>query len=192
LSKIKIGIDPGHGGKDRANRGPTGYIEADGVLDISKACAEELLQNGFEVEMTRQKDESLSLKARADILNKANVDIAISIHTNAVSDYRVRGIETIHSVFTEGIGDELAKVLAKQLSVDLDLPIRRVFCLDNAKTPHKDDYYGIIRKTRMPCVIVEVEFHSNPKAEALLKDSDFRKRVGISIAKGIINFSEVS
>ena len=37
----KIFIDPGHGGSDTANRGPTGYVEAYGVLDIAlrlKAC----------------------------------------------------------------------------------------------------------------------------------------------------------
>jgi len=35
MKKFKVEIDPGHGGKDRANRGPTGYIEADGVLQMS-------------------------------------------------------------------------------------------------------------------------------------------------------------
>jgi N-acetylmuramoyl-L-alanine amidase len=36
MSKFKGAIDPGHGGHDRCNRGPSGYVEADGVLKISK------------------------------------------------------------------------------------------------------------------------------------------------------------
>lgn len=35
LIMYKITIDPGHGGRDHANRGPTGYIEAEGTLKIA-------------------------------------------------------------------------------------------------------------------------------------------------------------
>lgn len=185
----KIGIDPGHGGSDRSNRGPTGYIEADGVLDISKHCANELLNNGYEIVMTRDKDTSLSLRTRANILNKAGVDIAVSIHSNAAGDHRVRGIETIHSINPNSPGQKLARVIYDRLKNDLGLPGRRVFSRESETTPGTD-YYGMIKHTTMPCVIVEVEFHSNPKAEALLKDPDFRKRVGVSIARGITEFCE--
>ncbi len=187
----KIGIDPGHGGKDRANRGLTGYIEADGVLDISKHCANHLLENGYEITMTRERDETLSLRTRADILNKAQVDIAVSIHSNATGDYKVRGVETIHSINQNSPGKKLARIIYDRLHNDLGLPGRRVFSRESETNPGTD-YYGIIKHTAMPCVIVEVEFHSNPKAEALLKDPDFRKRAGVSIAEGIMEFREVS
>jgi len=94
----KIGIDPGHGGTDRANVGSTGYVEADGVLDMSLACREDLIRAGFKVVMTRETDQSLTLDQRAAILNQAKVDYAISIHTNAAAVPSVRGIETIYSI----------------------------------------------------------------------------------------------
>ena len=48
----RIVIDAGHGGSDRANRGPTGYVEADGVLDISLKLRKILADSGYTVMMT--------------------------------------------------------------------------------------------------------------------------------------------
>lgn len=187
MRTVKIGIDPGHGGTDRSNVGPTGYIEADGALDIALVCRDELVRAGYDVVMTRERDETLSLTERANIFNRAGVDLAVSIHTNAAMP-GVRGIETIHSIY-KGAGQELACVIANRLQVDLNLPLRRVFSRES-ETKVGKDYYGIIRLTRMPCVIVEVEFHSNPDAERLLKEDWFRQKAGISIANGIISFME--
>lgn len=183
-----IGIDPGHGGSDRANRGPTGYVEADGVLDMALACRDELIEKGSAVVMTRENDKTLSLSERASIFNKAEVDVAVSIHTNAAAASSIRGIETIYSI-CGGSGKQMAEVLSRRLKNDLGLTIRRVFSRESEEHPGTD-YYGIIRKTVMPCVIIEVEFHSNPEAESLLKNSDFRHRAGVSIAHGIMNFIE--
>ena len=185
----KIGIDAGHGGKDRANRGPTGYVEADGVLHISKVVRDELKKQGCQVIMTREKDQTLKISDRARIFNRAGVDVGVSIHTNAAASSKVRGVETIHSIHG-GRGKRLAEIIAQRLHSDLCVPLRRVFSRESRVNPGKD-YYGIIRGTFMPCVIVEVEFHSNPEAERLLKDIAFRERAGKSIAKGIMEFLEV-
>ena len=155
---------------------------------MSLACRDELVRAGYDVVMTRETDQTLSLEERAAIFNQANVDLAVSIHTNAFKNTQVRGIETIHSIHGER-GQGLALVIANRLQVDLNLPLRRVFSRESETKPGKD-YYGIIRLTRMPCVIVEVEFHSNPDAERLLKEDWFRQKAGVSIAQGIIGFME--
>lgn len=188
MRTVKIGIDPGHGGSDRANRGPTGYVEADGVLDMSMYCRRELIDAGYTVIMSRWGDQTLSLAERADIFNQAGVDLAVSIHTNAFKNPQVRGIETIHSIHG-GRGKGLAAVIANRLQVDLNLPLKRVFSWESETKPGKDRM-AIIRLTRMPCVIAEVEFHTNPDSEKLLKESWFRKKAGASIAQGIISFVE--
>lgn len=45
--------------------GPTGYVEADGVLDVALACREAFLNAGYEVVMTRETDKSLTVSQRA-------------------------------------------------------------------------------------------------------------------------------
>lgn len=130
----KIGIDPGHGGADRSNVGPTGYVEADGVLDISLACREELIKAGYKVVMTREADQTLSLDQRATILNRAKVDYAVSIHTNATANPGVRGIETIYSIHGTR-GKKLARVIYERLHKDLGIPQRRTFCRESESSP---------------------------------------------------------
>jgi N-acetylmuramoyl-L-alanine amidase len=58
---MKVCLDPGHGGKDRGNRGPTGYVEADGTLDIALRVRSILKKKGIDPIMTRDKDITVSL-----------------------------------------------------------------------------------------------------------------------------------
>lgn len=180
----KICIDPGHGGADRANRGPTGYIEADGVLDISLRLAAKLRAAGHQVKLTRDKDMTLSLAERARIANNWGADIFISEHTNA-GPLTARGVEVIHSIHG-GNGKKLAQFIYDEL-IAIGLPGRRIFSRESIKHPGYD-YYGVIRMTKMPAVIVESEFHSHPEAEKLLKDPAWREKIAEAQARAILKF----
>jgi N-acetylmuramoyl-L-alanine amidase len=50
----RVVFDAGHGGRDRFNVGPGGYVEADATLIMATAAAKKLGRNGVEVDMTRQ------------------------------------------------------------------------------------------------------------------------------------------
>ena len=47
------------------------------------------------------------------------------------------------------------------------------------------DYYHVIREAKMPSVLVECAFHTNPTEEALLKTPAFRQLLAEAIANGI-------
>lgn len=183
---VKICIDPGHGGADRANRGPTGYVEADGVLDISLRLAAKLRAAGHQVKLTREKDMTLSLAERARIANSWGADIFISEHTNA-GPAEARGAEVIHSIHG-GPGQRLAQLIYNEL-VAIGLPGRKVYSRESQNHPGQD-YYGVIRMTKMPAVIVESEFHTNPEAEKLLKDPSWREKIAEAQARAILKFLE--
>lgn len=87
-------IDAGHGGKD------PGAVSADKktyekniVLDISLRLADKIKSEypDVTVVMTRDKDEFIPLNVRADIANKANADLFISIHVNAARNSSASG-----------------------------------------------------------------------------------------------------
>ena len=81
---IKITADAGHGGSDRYNRGPNGYVEADGNLQRVKLLKTKLEGTGaFQVTLTRDCDKSLPLTQRAKIAIAAGADLFISDHSNA-------------------------------------------------------------------------------------------------------------
>ena len=94
--RFTLVIDPGHGGHDA---GALGAISKEKNINLSVA-----LQFGKYVERnmpdvrviyTRKTDVFIPLKERANIANRANADLFISVHTNALPAGKVaRGFET--------------------------------------------------------------------------------------------------
>ena len=80
-------IDPGHGGKDAGCVSPSGKtMEKTIVLDISKRLAD-LIKAGYpdmKVILTRSDDTFVTLQGRADIANRNNANLFISVHVNSV------------------------------------------------------------------------------------------------------------
>jgi N-acetylmuramoyl-L-alanine amidase len=95
-SKISVVvIDPGHGGKD-SGAAVGKALEKDIVLDIALKLGNEIKNNYPDIEViyTRSKDVFIPLHQRADIANKKDADLFISIHVNAVDAKSVQGTET--------------------------------------------------------------------------------------------------
>ncbi len=78
-------IDAGHGGKDPGNRGfKNRYTEKTIALNIALAIGKELKkQSGIKIIYTRKTDVFVDLIKRAEIANKADADLFLSIHCDA-------------------------------------------------------------------------------------------------------------
>ena len=78
-------LDAGHGGHDSGNRG-NGYSEKDIALKIALQIGEILEKNqNIKVIFTRKTDVFVKLVDRANIANKADADLFVSIHCDAHS-----------------------------------------------------------------------------------------------------------
>jgi len=88
-------IDPGHGGRDSGAKYGNAR-EKNIVLDIALKLGTHISDAypGIKVIYTRNKDEFVPLYKRADIANKNNANLFISIHVNAVEQSYVQGTET--------------------------------------------------------------------------------------------------
>lgn len=167
---VKITIDPGHGGKDKANQGPTGYVEADGTLKLSLYLESELLKYGaFTVQLTRRGDETVSLTKRGQLAADFKSDLFLSEHTNAANK-RVRGTTVFYSVDLP-VDKELAEKLSAAVSGALNIPNRGAKTRASLINPN-EDYYTVIDTAQdggVPHVIlIENAFHDNPEDERLL------------------------
>ncbi len=93
--RIKIVLDPGHGGKDPGARSADGVPEKDVVLAIARHL-EERLQTvpGVDVVLTRTADVFLALEERTARANAEQADLFVSIHANASPDGNLSGVET--------------------------------------------------------------------------------------------------
>jgi len=95
--RVRVVIDAGHGGKDPGARGPHGAVEKDITLDIARRLARKLKDRlGFDVTMTRQGDQYVSLGGRKDVANRLDADLFVSVHANAAKNKRSHGIETYY------------------------------------------------------------------------------------------------
>lgn len=177
LSGRQIWVDPGHGGHDPGALGPSGSQEKQVNLGVALRLRDLLVQAGAQVQLTRQDDRFVELRARIQGANAAKADIFVSIHANSASNPQAAGIETY---YWDNHPDSarLAQAIHRHLVEDLGLRDRGV---------KKNDYL-VLREAQMPAVLVELGFISNPEEERLLTDPSFQQRAAIAIQKGIFDY----
>ena len=87
-------LDAGHGGHDSGNRG-NGYLEKKMALNIVLKIGKQLEKiPGLKVIYTRKKDVFVELIQRANIANKADADLFISVHCDAFTSSKAFGAGT--------------------------------------------------------------------------------------------------
>lgn len=174
--KVFLGV--GHGGKDPGATA-NGFEEADLNLAIALACRDELVRHGMEVKMSRTTDENDDLREEIAECNAYGPDLAIDIHNNAGGG---DGAE----VFCH-IGGGLSRTLAQDV---IDSIVKetgqnsrgvKTRTLDNGK-----DYYGFIRETKAPAIIVECAFVDHATDIKIIDTAAEQKTMGVAIAKGIL------
>lgn len=90
--KMRIMVDPGHGGKD-PGAVRSKQREKDWNLAVAKELYALLKKGGFEVRMTRDKDVFIPLSDRSKQANNFKADLFVSVHTNASKNSRANGFQ---------------------------------------------------------------------------------------------------
>jgi N-acetylmuramoyl-L-alanine amidase len=174
-----IVIDPGHGGSDSGSQHGA-LKEAELTLDMAQRLRDILVARGWQVKLTRDTDVDVyapndsahdELQARVDVANKAGARLFVSIHANAFINSGPYGTTCY-------------------ISKPEDVPLARMVEANLAQDGTKDD--GVIKShlyvtyhTRMPAVLVETAFLTNPSDYALLASPAWRQKVAQEIADGI-------
>ena len=90
-----IVLDAGHGGHDSGATGPTGLMEKDLVLDVTRRVAKMVQERlGLKVLLTRDSDNFVTLRDRTSYANRQHADVFVSIHANAHREAAADGVET--------------------------------------------------------------------------------------------------
>lgn len=175
----RIVIDPGHGGSD-SGAVYEGRREKDDNLRLALAVGEILENNGADVVYTRTTDVYNTPFEKAMMGNNANADYFISFHRNATpTPNSSTGIETL--VFRKGSeAENIAESINAELT-ELGFNNRGVIERPNLV---------VLRRTRMPAVLVETGFIDNDADNAKF-DAEFDE-IAQAIANGIMNSIDLS
>jgi N-acetylmuramoyl-L-alanine amidase len=211
---ITVVVDPGHGGPFDGAIAPDGTREADINLDIGRRLARMLEGAGVDVVLTRDTDAAVNtpavdrtfdgvvevtddLAARADAANAARADVFIAIHNNFAVDVHTGGPSTYYS-------DERT-FRARSVLLARMVQSRIVAALDSVVggdwRPHDHGiltypYYvlrdvdppRLLRPTRMPGVLSEGLFLSNPRELRLLKRANVRQAMANAYYEAITEY----
>lgn len=175
MAKVFLGV--GHGGSDPGATA-NGFKEKDLNLSIALACQAELIRHGVIVGMSRTKDENDDLGEEIRECNAFDPDLALDIHNNAGGG---DGVETFYH-----IGGGLSKTLAENLISEVVKIGQNSRGAKTKKGSDGRDYYGFIRETVAPAVIIECAFVDNATDIQIIDTEAERKTMGTSIAKGIL------
>lgn len=172
--RVYIGI--GHGGSDPGAVG-NGFRESDLNLSVGKHCAAYLKKYGVNVKISRTTDSDVWLETRIKQANAFKADLALDIHHNAGGG---DGIEVYHSV-----SGGKSKTLAQNIITEAVKIGQNSRGLRTRTNSSGKDYFGFIRQTSMPAVLVECAFVDSKDIKIVDTETE-RKKMGEAIANAIL------
>ncbi len=193
----KVVIDAGHGGKDKGAAGPYGF-EKEYALDVALRLEELLVAEGFDVIMTRRDDRFLELHERAAIANAHADAVFVSIHFNASENREAEGAE-IFSLAPRGTPSDIDWFpIPKDPGVQKGTPVEDASYALSCAVHHaivgklgtfdrgiKRSRFAVLRLTRIPSVLVEGGFVSNPIESPQIATGAWRQRLAGAIFDGL-------
>jgi N-acetylmuramoyl-L-alanine amidase len=204
-------LDPGHGGSNSGAKG-NGLVEKQLTLDVARRVAERLRTRGITVEMTRDRDRSLTLRQRVAFADRVPADLFVSIHANASPTRTQRGYETFvltpRGIDVDGralradtktprrdIDPEIALVLddverggSQWEAADLASRMQRELRTKRGATGDRgvrQDSHHVLLGATMPAVLVEIGFIDHPIEGKQLAETATQDAIADAIAQSI-------
>lgn len=174
MAKVFLGV--GHGGNDP---GAAKYlVEKDVNLVMALACRDYLERNGVKVLISRTKDENDPLTEEIKECNAFNPDLAVDIHNNAGGG---DGFEAYYH-FKGGSSKALALNIEEEVKA---IGQNSRGCKTKVNASGRD-YFGFIRQTNCPAVIVEGVFVDNATDVQIANTTEKQRAFGYAYARGIL------
>lgn len=191
--QLTVVIDAGHGGMDGGAVGISGVLEKDLNLQVAKKLEKLVTDGGGKALMTRADDVSLhtdqdktvreqkrsDLNYRRSYAADSGADAFISIHMNKFEQSQYRGAQIFYAA------DQDSKQLAEMIKKNI-VPVSEKS--DGREIKKAYDTMFILQQSKLPSVIVECGFLSNPEEEALLTDDAYQQKIAEAIYRGMCEF----
>lgn len=176
--------------KMRVTGGTTGVLtgkpEHVFALELAEKVRSRLRAAGVDVVMTRTThDVSISNAERAQVANRAGADLFLRLHADGNTDRTMRGLSTLYperNAWTAPIADRsLAAARAVHAAA-----LHATGAVDKGVVA-RGDMTGF-NWSKVPAVIVECGFMSNPDEDALLASPAYQEKLADGIAAGVLAY----
>ena len=196
-----ICLDPGHGGRDTGNREGK-RLEKDYTLSLARELAAQLRKAGYKVFLTRSWDTYVELEERVETARRRGADLFISLHFNAARASEVRGSEVYcltpprtASTNARGEGADTGTLpgnLQNEGNLQLAFQIQRALVSRLAFEDRgvRRARWAVLRPARMPAVLVEGGFMSNPTEFRNISSSAWRSQLAGAILEGVRSYQK--
>ena len=185
--KVVIVIDPGHGGEDPGKVGVNDVLEKDLNLQVAQKVQKLMDEAGIEIVMTREDDnvptaKKKDLEERIQLINSTNPTLALCIHQNSYPDAAIKGAQVFYYTPSEE-AKEAATIVQEEL---------RTVDPSNTRAIKANDTYYMLKNTKVPTIIVECGFLTNPEEAEKLTNEEYQDQLAKAICNGIIKWLDKS
>jgi N-acetylmuramoyl-L-alanine amidase len=213
----RVVLDAGHGGTNAGAKGAAvGVWEKDVTLALAREVAAELRAAGLDVVLTRDGDQTLTLRQRSAAANRLHADVFVSLHANASPRRNQRGFETYVltpsaveltapalrgdaatprpglSAEVAGVLDDIERSAAQwesaELAADVQDSLRALRGAEYDRGVRQDAQHVLLGAT-MPAVLVEVAFIDHPVEGRELIEPRTRHAIAKAVAEAIVRSS---
>ena len=211
------GKDPGAIGEHTVNGKKLRVVEKEVTLDISRKLYDALKAKypDKRIMITREGDSYPSLEDRVDMANAVELAsneaiIYVSIHANSSFNKNAKGFEVwylnpeyrrtlVDAKKAGGPGKEIAPILNAMLEEEFTtesiILARNIMGglqaeigpLSSNRGIRADEWF-VVRNARMPSVLIEAGFVTNPEEGKLLSRDDYLLRVADGVYNGLVDF----
>lgn len=190
--RIRVMLDPGHGGKDPGAIGSTGLKEKDVVLALGRMVRDRLRQDeSYEVLMTRDTDVFIPLEERTAMANEARADLFVSLHVNASPNRKAEGISTY--VLSRASSDRHSLELAAR---ENGVPVAKLtavkFIIDDLSTYGRKKESLRLAKTVNDAIVKNVNGRFGRVSDLGLKQAPFYVLVGARMTAVLVEASFIT
>jgi N-acetylmuramoyl-L-alanine amidase len=178
--KFTIVLDAGHGGADKG----TSYEnlnEKDINLKIVNYIKKQLEAKGFNIVLTRDRDDLIPLKKIGEITNSSNAKLMISIHINSYKDPGISGI-TGYYYSPDDSQPKERMLLAEDIVNSI---CKESNWINNGI---KSQNLAVLRYSNIPCALIECGYITNMYDRQKLMDDNTIMNMAQNIALGIVNY----
>ena len=203
---VVVCIDPGHQARSDTKKEPigpdsstmkprvtggvtgveTGIPEYEIALQVSMNLKQRLEAAGIRVVMTRTtNDVNISNAERAEIANKAGAALFVRMHANGNPDTGVAGVSTLYPSDARWTKSIQAK--SRQAADLVQRAMLTATGAPNDGVHPRADLAGF-NWAKVPAVLVECGYLSNPVEDRLLASPAYQDKVAMGIASGVLRY----